>query len=539
MINNNQIQEALINDSDTVSQINSEDYHSNQQVTSSDIHKRKSDAYIIQKISFDEALKQVGAENWYQIRAFLYFSMQWFFAAWILLGSQFILFPAQFDRDFCGDLSDEDCQDKVCKQEDPLSYMTNRDTSMIGTFNLVCDNTRISIIQSVPYLGSLIGFFLFSWIADNKGRRIALGISWLLASLGALLLALSWDYYSATVGFFIAGFGVNPAITVQLSLLSEHSIGKIREYTTIGVQVFYGIGECVMVGIAYAVPDWRHLTLYFLALPMLLINLGIFLVYESPKFVYERNTFDAFEILNKIANVNKKESLKVNTLMSVIKEKSENSFSVIHLFKYPSLRMKTIFSCLIFFSIQAVYYGVTFAMSKIGLDLYKNTIIISSAETLAYLTTDHFIPKIKRKWTTLIGLVICCVLSLCYQFLKTPSDCDMCTMVIIQIVFAAIIRFSICFVWTVVYMYMTELFPTVVKSLALGIISASGTIGSTAAPYIGNVSTAIGVSPMISLGVLGLVGVASTIPLKETLGQPLQNQIEEMQSEEDKIVLLK
>lgn len=72
-------------------------------------------------------------------------------------------------------------------------------------------------------------------------------------------------------------------------------------------------------------------------------------------------------------------------------------------------------------------------------------------------------------------------------------------------------------------MYMTELFPTVVRSLALGIISASGTIGSATSPYIGNVSTAIGISPMISLGVLGFIGVASTIPLKETLGKPLEN----------------
>lgn len=101
--------------------------------------------------------------------------------------------------------------------------MTNADTSMIGTFDLICDNAKVSVIESVPYVGSLIGFFLFSWVADNKGRKIALGISWLFASLGALLLALSWDYYSATVGFFIAGFGVNPAITIQLSLLSEHS----------------------------------------------------------------------------------------------------------------------------------------------------------------------------------------------------------------------------------------------------------------------------------------------------------------------------
>ena len=34
------------------------------------------------------------------------------------------------------------------------------------------------------------------------------------------------------------------------------------------------------------------------------------------------------------------------------------------------------------------------------------------------------------------------------------------------------------------YTYMSELFPTVVRSLAVGLISAGGTIGSAAAPFI-------------------------------------------------------
>lgn len=37
--------------------------------------------------------------------------------------------------------------------------------------------------------------------------------------------------------------------------------------------------------------------------------------------MYERSTVDAFEILNKIAVVNKKEPLRMNTLMSILKEK--------------------------------------------------------------------------------------------------------------------------------------------------------------------------------------------------------------------------
>ena len=39
-------------------------------------------------------------------------------------------------------------------------------------------------------MGSLIGFFLFSFVADNYGRKIGLGAAWFMATLGSLLLGV-------------------------------------------------------------------------------------------------------------------------------------------------------------------------------------------------------------------------------------------------------------------------------------------------------------------------------------------------------------
>mgnify|MGYP001811145782 CR=1 FL=1 len=47
-------------------------------------------------------------------------------------------------------------------------------------------------------------------------------------------------------------------------------------------------------------------------------------------------------------------------------------------------------------------------------------------------------------------------------------------------------RFSICFVWALSYTYVSELFPTVVRSTALGLISLGGTLGSVISPIIKN-----------------------------------------------------
>lgn len=72
-------------------------------------------------------------------------------------------------------------------------------------------------------------------IADNKGRLWGWGLSWASAALGAVLMATSWNYPQVLIGYFLSGFGCNPAITLHYSFLNEHSTGKLREFTSIGV----------------------------------------------------------------------------------------------------------------------------------------------------------------------------------------------------------------------------------------------------------------------------------------------------------------
>lgn len=81
-------------------------------------------------------------------------------------------------------------------------------------------------------------------------------------------------------------------------------------------------------------------------------------------------------------------------------------------------------------------------------------------------------------------------------------------------------RFNIAFVWTVVYIFFSELYPTTVRSLALGFTSLAGTFGSMGAPYLiklcGDHFPA-----MVALGIISLVGAIHVIPLRETLNKPL------------------
>ncbi|KAL4464318.1 hypothetical protein ABPG72_017104 [Tetrahymena utriculariae] len=494
---------------------------------------------IQQKITFEEALDLVGSANWYQLRAFIWFGLQWFWCAWILLQSNFIFMDPEYNCP--SNISASDCDASwVCDQTDYMQYIVKNDNSLIFYYDppLVCDRGFIySIMSALTYLGSLIGFFFFSWYADNKGRKNALLWSWLIATFGTFMVGFSQkDIVTCSIGLFLQGLGANPAITIHFSFLNEHSQGPFREYTSIGVQIFFAAGECFLILAAYLIPYWRWLVLFAFGIPVTILNFGIFLIQESPKFLHEQSTEKAIGVLNKIAKVNKKEPLKLDVLKSVLKTSDkENSYSVVDLFKFKSLRVKNICCAIVFLAIQMVYYGITFAISQVGFNIYINSLVIGLCELFAYCVTDHFIPKIKRKITTLIGIGIVTALSFSFVFLTIPDSCSgstFCYQKVIQIILAGSMRFVICFVWTVVYIWIAELFPTTVRNLALGFSSALGTIGSTAAPFMKTLCQNLSISPMIPLGVIGIAGVACSFPLSETRGQKLQDQIEEIRDPE-------
>ena len=70
------------------------------------------------------------------------------------------------------------------------------------------------------FLGSLFGFLVIPYIADNYGRRIAIRIAWIIGTLSVLLTCLASEVNMLAVGLFLVGFGTNPAITLSFSFIN-------------------------------------------------------------------------------------------------------------------------------------------------------------------------------------------------------------------------------------------------------------------------------------------------------------------------------
>lgn len=108
---------------------------------------------------------------------------------------------------------------------------------------MICDLAyQATILQSMIYIGSLIGFFIIPYLADNWGRKITLQISWLLCVIGTVLIASAPHPILIGVGFFLAGSGANPAITLNYSFINEQIVGKWRQRYGVIIQISFAFG---------------------------------------------------------------------------------------------------------------------------------------------------------------------------------------------------------------------------------------------------------------------------------------------------------
>lgn len=86
---------------------------------------------------------------------------------------------------------------------------------------LICELEYIvTILKSMIFLGSLIGFFIIPYLADNWGRKKAMQISWGICTFGIVLVSFSSSPSMIGIGYFLAGFGANPAITLCYSFIN-------------------------------------------------------------------------------------------------------------------------------------------------------------------------------------------------------------------------------------------------------------------------------------------------------------------------------
>lgn len=320
-----------------------------------------------------------------------------------------------------------------------------------------------------------------------------------------------------------------------------------RTYAGAGISMFFGLSLALMAGIAYVVRNWFHLALAT-SVPFLPLFGYYWVVPESPRWLLSQNRIDEAEtIVQYMAKVNKRH-LPHNYLHSLqseaeaahlLKWNGEESEqeqqqhrrqqqqqqmsagrAMLEMMSYPNMKRKFFILTFLWLANSVAYNGLSYNSSNLGVFDTLAFFINAIVEAPAYVLTWWAMGRYGRKWThastMLLGGVACC----CCMFV--PED-----PLWISVTLAMVGKFGIAASFSIIFLYASELLPTVVRSQAMAWASFVAGIGLLGFPYIVYLAEVSRLLPMLIMGLLTIAGSFLSIYLPETLGVSLPQTLEE------------
>ena len=134
----------------------------------------------------------------------------------------------------------------------------------------MCDDEYLlDMIKSSPYFGSLLGFFLSSFIAGNIGTKQLMTVSLGISSVGSVLVVTGFNLPMVVVGVVLSGMGINVACGMAFCYLSETVEDNKRQKYSILVQVSFTVGTMLLTGLYATIGDWRIISIILQAVPVI------------------------------------------------------------------------------------------------------------------------------------------------------------------------------------------------------------------------------------------------------------------------------
>ena len=309
-------------------------------------------------------------------------------------------------------------------------------------------------------------------------------------------------------------------------VLATETIGPTyRAAAGMSVYYFFSAGIIMLSAIAYFIRSWRMLYIVSSLPTLLFLVAALPFVSESPRwYLIRHNPSKALEIIRSIAEKNgcglpDMVSLVLDTGNS--HEHHTQSSTIIDVLQSPITRTRLVLAIIINFLCSIVYYGLSLNVANLSTNLYISSAANAAAEMPAFALTALFLDQFGRKPLTIgtmwLGGVFCVVGSLLRPEGFARMGCG------VVGIFGMAASFNLLLV------YEAELFPTAVRSSALGCIQQAVQMAAIAAPMV------VVMGGWVAFSVFGICGIASgilTFYLPETLNKPLYDTMAGMEQGE-------
>ena len=389
-------------------------------------------------------------------------------------------------------------------------FLFGYDTAVIsGTIAQVTQLFQLDALQQGWYVGcalvgSIVGVLFAGILSDKLGRKLTMVISAVLFSTSALGCALSADFTQLVIYRIIGGVGIGVVSIVSPLYISEVAVAQYRGRLVSLYQLAVTVGFLGAYLVNYQLLAWAEsgtqlsvdwLNKVFITevwrgmlgmetLPAILFFIIIFFIPESPRWLIVRGKeLKAVNILEKIYNSITEAKSQLKETKSVLTSETRSEWSL--LMKPGIFKAVIIGVCIAilgqFMGVNAVLYYGPSIFEKAGLsggDSLFYQVLVGLVNTLTTVLALVIIDKVGRKklvYYGVSGMVVSLILIGLYFLFGDSLGVSSLFLLIFFLFYVFCCAVSIC---AVVFVLLSEMYPTKVRGLAMSIAGFALWIGT-------------------------------------------------------------
>ncbi|XP_063360690.1 organic cation transporter protein-like [Cydia amplana] len=468
----------------------------------------------------DYLVKTIGAFGAWQAKVCILAMLTRFLAMWNMLNIMFLTYDNKFICvKFNGtrlNVSASTCYDNCVEYEFEEGIFVK---SFVSEFELICEKAWMSsFTQTILMFGLLFGVYLFGWLSDRFGRRKAIFSSAFLVVVLMVASSFAPDYWTFCSLRFFTGVATGGVLIVSIVIVLEVVGPQHREAAGCGINLPDGLAEASLVSFVQFSPTWR---IYLLSMSGASALIMVFLVLlpESPRWLMATGRLDeAKALMMKAAKCNNLDlATTEENINSILPRESKEIKTTTYcdLFKTKKLFTRTLCSALVWMIAGMGYFGITQYCTFLGTNVFVSVVIMGLMQIPgAFIAT--WLNKVYGRKATIISNLSITGLTMFLLIFASPDHWAALTLGIVGL-WAVTITFNI------LYVYVSELFPTPLRNMGYGVSSSGAKIGAMVAPFIANLSPHW--IPSLIFSVLSFLGAGVCCALPETKGRALEDEL--------------
>ena len=422
------------------------------------------------------------------------------------------------------------CKEKYeVKEKYPFSW--------ISEMNIECSRAKVSMIGSFTYSGLTAGSLVFSVMTKYLSYRHLIIIFVFAYVLFLFLTTIVNNLAFRLFCLFCLGICNGLANMSTMTLVSESVSAKKRSLFAGIINAGYSFCPIMYTPLYVLLGQWRYI---FWLENVIGIACGVvyfFILENSPRMHFSKNEpEEAIKILRRIAAFNGKledfdsqlEDKEFDPLLRNDQEGVEKDLTVemkpkygySALFKYKSVLYKFLIFTFMFMSTSFLTNAVVINTKTMAGNTYVIIVSLYCVEVIAGVCCGFLInlPILGRKKSLIgfyLGITVGFILTLLFGSNAIGGWLSM-----------VVIRFCITGVYTSFYIYFMESYPTPIRSLGFGLNSTFGNLAGIVSPII--IEYINKYLLYFIFAILSGVNIFLTFFLKETVGKPMLETIEEL-----------